>query len=190
MSAIKATRHFLFNLWHYLRLLFCDFLALSLQWDQVTGMILSRENCQTDQSFKDRFDHVWLFSCRLFLFQRRSRALLDNDELKRLYSLLEGNSCVSSDLPTLQGWLLSLVHWDVVVAQRYSTRLIIRRSWVWIPPGAGLFFLLLSLLHLWSVLNQVPQGGASLTVCCEKKKWMPCCAVLLGAKQAQLAQIG
>jgi hypothetical protein len=30
--------------------------------------------------------------------------LLDNDELKRLYSLLEANSSVSSDLPALQGW--------------------------------------------------------------------------------------
>ena len=29
-------------------------------------------------------------------------------------------------------------------------------------------------LHQWSVLSQVPQGGASLTVC--SKQWMPSCA--------------
>ena len=34
--------------------------------------------------------------------------------------------------------LLSLA---AVVAQRYSTRLMIERSWVPIPPGAELFFL-------------------------------------------------
>ena len=41
------------------------------------------------------------------------------------------------------------------------------------------FLLLLSFpifLHQWSVLNQVPQVGASLTMCCERKKWMPSCA--------------
>ena len=41
------------------------------------------------------------------------------------------------------------------------------------------FFLLLcfpTFLHLWSVLNQVPQGRRSLTGCCERKKWMPGCA--------------
>ena len=35
------------------------------------------------------------------------------------------------------------------------------------------FFLLLSFptfLHKWSVLNQVPQRGASLIACCERKK--------------------
>ena len=40
------------------------------------------------------------------------------------------------------------------------------------------FFLLLScltLFHQWSVLNQVPQGGASLTVCCKRTKWIPGC---------------
>ena len=32
-------------------------------------------------------------------------------------------------------------------------------------------------LHQWIVFNQVPQGGASLTVCCgSNKKWMPHCA--------------
>lgn len=39
----------------------------------------------------------------MFRLQRRSRNLLDNDELKRLYSLLEANSSTSSDLPSLQG---------------------------------------------------------------------------------------
>ncbi len=37
----------------------------------------------------------------VFNFQRRSRALLDNDELKRLYSLLEANSSPSVSPDTL-----------------------------------------------------------------------------------------
>ena len=42
--------------------------------------------------------------------------------------------------------------------------------WIRIPPGAGLFLLLLSFPHQWSVLNLGPQEGASLTVCCESYK--------------------
>ena len=67
------------------------------------------------------------------------------------------------------------------MAQWQSTCFIIWRLWVRIPLGAGLFFFFFlsfptSLPH-WSVLNQVPQGDASLTVCCESnKKWMPSCA--------------
>ena len=46
------------------------------------------------------------------------------------------------------------------------------------PAGCSFFFFFLSLstfLHQWSVLNQVPHGGASLAECYErnKKKWMP-----------------
>ena len=49
------------------------------------------------------------------------------------------------------------------------------------PIGCMVFLLLLSFpsfLHKWSVLNQVPQGGASLTVCCEGKYKIGCLAVL------------
>ena len=55
-----------------------------------------------------------------------------------------------------------------VVAQQMSTRLRIRRSWVWIPLGAGLFLLLPfpTFLHQSSALNEVSLRGASLTVCC------------------------
>ena len=55
------------------------------------------------------------------------------------------------------------------------------------PAGCWAFFLLLFLptfLHQWSVLNQVTQGGASLTLCCESNK-NRCLAVLSGAKQTQ-----
>ena len=44
----------------------------------------------------------------------------------------------------------------------------------------GFFILILhfpAFLHQWSVLIQVPQGGASLTVLCESNtKWMPSCS--------------
>ena len=41
--------------------------------------------------------------------------------------------------------------WAVVWAQRLSTRLMIRRSWVWIPLGSGLFSSFSTLLKsLWS----------------------------------------
>ena len=33
----------------------------------------------------------------LLIFQRRSRSLLDNDELKKLYSILEANSSTPED---------------------------------------------------------------------------------------------
>ena len=61
------------------------------------------------------------------------------------------------------------------------------------PAGCRAFFFFQSLpafLHQWSVLNQVPQGGASLTVCCERNRKYGCLAVLPGAKQVQYAQIG
>ena len=51
------------------------------------------------------------------------------------------------------------------------------------------FLLLLSFPTFFYPLNQAPQGGASLTVCCEAIK-NGCLAVLPGAKQAQEAQIG
>ena len=61
------------------------------------------------------------------------------------------------------------------------------------PASSWPFFLLLlsfpTFLYQWSALNQAPQGGASLTVCCEAIK-NGCLAVLPGAKQAQEAQIG
>ena len=49
------------------------------------------------------------------------------------------------------------------------------------PAGCRAFLLLLLLsftnsLHQRSVLTQVTQGGASLTVCCKRKKWMSSCA--------------
>ena len=56
----------------------------------------------------------------------------------------------------------------------------------------GFFLLLLSFptfLHKWNVLNQVPQGGASLTVCCENKK-NGCQGVLPVAKQVQILILG
>ena len=43
----------------------------------------------------------------------------------------------------------------------------------------GFFLLILSspsFLHPWSVLNQVPQGGASQLCVVKEKKWMPSCA--------------
>ena len=47
------------------------------------------------------------------------------------------------------------------------------------------FYLSLStLVYQWSVLNQVPQGGAILTVCSEISK-NGCLAELAGSKQAQ-----
>ena len=50
--------------------------------------------------------------------------------------------------------------------------------------GSGFFLLSFpTYLHQWSVLNQVSQGGASLTVCCESNK-NGCLAVLPGAKHA------
>ena len=52
-------------------------------------------------------------------------------------------------------------------------RVVIWRSWVRTLPGARLFFFFLSFptfLHKSSVLNQIPGGGASLTLCCESKK--------------------
>ena len=60
------------------------------------------------------------------------------------------------------------------------------RSWVRILPGLGHFSFLLSFptfLHHWSVLNEVTQGGASLTVYCDSKVGLPG-----GVKQAQQAQ--
>ena len=45
-------------------------------------------------------------------------------------------------------------------------------------------FYLLTLNFQWSVLNQIPQGGASLSVCCERNK-EGFLAVLPGEKQAQ-----
>ena len=62
-----------------------------------------------------------------------------------------------------------------VVAKRYRTCLFIMRKWVQIPLGIGLFSSsIFSYFLQWSVLNQVPQGGSSLTVWCgSKKKWMP-----------------
>ena len=41
-------------------------------------------------------------------------------------------------------------------------------------------------LHQWSFLNQVPLGGASLTVCCERKKWMHSFARCLGQNRLRL----
>ena len=67
-----------------------------------------------------------------------------------------------------------------VEAQRLSTRL--RSKTLEVvgsnPTGCWAIFLFffLFLLHQWSVLNQVPQGGASLASCCERKKWMLSCA--------------
>ena len=55
------------------------------------------------------------------------------------------------------------------------------------PLDAGLFSFPTS-LQQWSVLNQVPQGGASLTGCCESNK-NECLAALPGMKQAQKAHI-
>ena len=56
------------------------------------------------------------------------------------------------------------------------------------PAGCCDFFLLLlsfpTFLRQGNVLYQVPQGGPSLTVCCESTK-NGCLAMLLGAKQAQ-----
>ena len=49
------------------------------------------------------------------------------------------------------------------------------RSWVLIPPGAGLF----SSLSVVSLLNQVPNGGATLLIFLQK-----CLAVQLEPKQA------
>ena len=48
------------------------------------------------------------------------------------------------------------------------------RSWVRILPVAGLFFS--SLYYQKFVLNQVPHGGAFLSMCCERKKWMLSCS--------------
>ena len=47
------------------------------------------------------------------------------------------------------------------------------------PAGCWAFFLFFfpTSLHQWSVLNQVPEGGASLTgVVKALNKWMPSCA--------------
>ena len=47
------------------------------------------------------------------------------------------------------------------------------------PTECWAFLLHLSFptfLYQWRVPNQVPQGGAPLTVCCGRKKWMPSCA--------------
>ena len=52
------------------------------------------------------------------------------------------------------------------------------------------YFSFPSFYHQWGVLNQVPQGGASLAVFCDSKNKIGCLAVLLGAKHAQYAQIG
>ena len=58
--------------------------------------------------------------------------------------------------------------------------MVIRRMWVRILPCASFFLLLLSFptfLYHYSVHNQVPLGGASLNVCCEReKKRIPCLA--------------
>ena len=55
------------------------------------------------------------------------------------------------------------------------------------------FSFLLSLptyLHKWSDLNQVPQGGATLTVCIERKiEKNGCLSELPGAKQAQIGYL-
>ena len=58
------------------------------------------------------------------------------------------------------------------------------------PLGAGLFSSssFPTFLHQWSVLNQAPQWGTSLSECCESHK-NGCLAVLAGAKQAQIAWI-
>ena len=56
------------------------------------------------------------------------------------------------------------------------------------PAGCWAFSLLLLLptfLRQWSVLNQVPQGSASLTVCSERNRKNGCIAEVPGAKQAQ-----
>ena len=59
-------------------------------------------------------------------------------------------------------------------------------------PWAFFFFVLSlpTLLRHWSVLIQVPQGGASLTTCCEIKKWMPSCAAKgkTGSNEIKLAK--
>ena len=60
------------------------------------------------------------------------------------------------------------------------------------PAGCWLFFFfclfflsLSTFLHQWSALNQVLQGGASLTECCERNIKNKCPAKLPGVKQAQ-----
>ena len=53
--------------------------------------------------------------------------------------------------------------WAAVVAQQYSVRLITERSWVQIPPGAGLFFSSLYPLSGASLIL-VPQWGATLFI--------------------------
>ena len=56
-----------------------------------------------------------------------------------------------------------------------------------VSSALGLFLFLLSFpssLHQCRVLNQFPQGGASLNVFCESNK-NGCLVVLHGAKQAQ-----
>ena len=76
------------------------------------------------------------------------------------------------------------------VAQRQSARLVICRSWVQTPLGAGLFFSLFFLslptsLNQWCVLYQVPQG--SPIMCCERNRKNGCLVALPAVKQAQLA---
>ena len=54
------------------------------------------------------------------------------------------------------------------------------RSWVLIPPGAGLF----SSLSVVSLLNQVPNGGATLLIFLQK-----CLAVQLEPAEASIIRM-
>ena len=70
--------------------------------------------------------------------------------------------------------LLSKVNsfWTAVLAQKLSTRLVTKRSWVQILPDTGLFSILFLSLYRstcqWCVFNQVHHGGATPLIFLEK----------------------
>ena len=75
----------------------------------------------------------------------------------------------------IQSVFIQILH--LSINQQTASMNLSLNAFRWIVISLHFFLLLscLTLFHQWSVLNQVPQGGASLTVCCKRTKWIPGC---------------
>ena len=87
----------------------------------------------------------------------------------------------------IQSVFIQILH--LSINQQTASMNLSLNAFRWIVISLHFFLLLscLTLFHQWSVLNQVPQGSASLTV--NLKEQNGSLAVVPGAKQAQLGQI-